>query len=244
MHRARREIPGIITITKEETALTQQGAVIFDLDGTLLDTLEDLADSANFALTAHGFPRRSLGEVRQFVGNGVRELIRRAVPEGTPPQELERCLAEFKAHYLHNMQNKTRPYPGILELLAALRAQGRPLAVVSNKFDGAVKGLCRDYFGDLLPVALGESPDCRKKPAPDLVFRSLELLQAPAAGAVYVGDSDVDLQTAASAGLPCLSVTWGFRDRQFLLSHGATVLADTPEELLDLLQRPSPLPSP
>ena len=235
MHRARREIPGIITITKEETALTQQGAVIFDLDGTLLDTLEDLADSANFALTAHGFPRRSLGEVRQFVGNGVRELIRRAVPEGTPPQELERCLAEFKAHYLHNMQNKTRPYPGILELLGALRAQGRPLAVVSNKFDGAVKGLCRNYFGDRIEAAIGESQGVARKPAPDTVLRALAELGMPREGAVYIGDSDVDIETAKNAGLPCISVSWGFRSRAFLTGHGAQTIADTVEALKELL---------
>ena len=224
--------------------MAQGGAVVFDLDGTLLDTLEDLADSTNFALAARGFPRRTLEEIRQFVGNGVEELIRRAVPEGASPGETARCLADLKEHYLHHMREKTRPYPGILEMLESLRSHGRPLAVVSNKFDAAVKGLCRDYFGDLLPVALGEAPGCRKKPAPDLVFRSLELLQAPAAGAVYVGDSDVDLQTAANAGLPCLSVTWGFRDQQFLLEHGATLLVDAPEELLDLLLSPSPLPSP
>ena len=210
-------------------------AVIFDLDGTLLDTLEDLADSTNFALAAHGFPRRSLEEVRRFVGNGVGNLIRRAVPEGTSPEAVERCLADFKAHYLTNMQNKTHPYPGIPELLKALKAAGCPAAVVSNKFDGAVKGLCRDYFDGLLPVALGETPERRKKPAPDLVVSCLEALGVPASGAVYVGDSDVDIQTADNAGLPCLSVTWGFRDRSFLLEHGASVLAETPQELLGLL---------
>ena len=216
--------------------MSRYQAVIFDLDGTLLNTLEDLADSTNFALDAHGFPERSLEELRRFVGNGVGNLIRRAVPAGASPEETERCLADFKAYYLANMQQKTRPYPGIPELLKALQTQGCQTAVVSNKFDGAVKGLCRDYFGTLLPVVLGERPGLRKKPAPDLVISCLEALQVPASGAVYVGDSDVDIQTAANAGLPCLSVTWGFRDRQFLLEHGASALVDTPEELLERIR--------
>ncbi len=215
--------------------LARYQAVIFDLDGTLLNTLEDLADSANYALTVHNFPQRSLGEIRQFVGNGVANLIRRAVPAGTTPEAIERCLTDFKAYYLTHMKKKTGPYAGILELLRALQNHNCFTAVVSNKFDGAVKELCRDYFDSLLPVALGEKQGIRKKPAPDLVLRCLEALQVPADSAVYVGDSDVDIQTAANAGLPCISVTWGFRDRPFLVEHGASVLVDTPQELLELL---------
>ena len=208
---------------------------IFDLDGTLLDTLQDLADSANYALALHHLPARTVDEVRQFVGNGVGLLIRRAVPAGTA-EELERqVLRDFRAHYLLNMENKTAPYPGIPELLDALGAAGVPTAVVSNKFDGAVKGLCQNYFGDRIGAAIGESQGVARKPAPDTVFRALAELGMPREGAVYVGDSDVDIETAKNAGLPCISVSWGFRSRSFLTEHGARTIADTVEELKELL---------
>ena len=208
---------------------------IFDLDGTLLDTLQDLADSANYALALHGLPARTVEEVRRFVGNGVGLLIRRAVPEGTPETLERRVLRDFRAHYLLNMENKTAPYPGIPELLDALRAAGVRTAVVSNKFDGAVKGLCQNYFGDRIRAAIGESQGVARKPAPDTVFRALEELGMPREGAVYVGDSDVDIETAKNAGLPCISVSWGFRSRTFLTEHGAQTIADTVEELRELL---------
>lgn len=209
--------------------------VIFDLDGTLLNTLEDLADSTNYALAVSGFPPRSLEEIRTFVGNGVGRLIHLAIPQGTPPEAEAKCLSDFRAHYLLNMENKTAPYPGILALLDRLRAAGFRLAVVSNKFDGAVKGLCAAYFGARIPVAIGESPTVARKPAPDAVLRALEELDSTAGQAVYVGDSDVDLLTARNAGLPCISVSWGFRSREFLLRAGAERLADTPEDLAALL---------
>lgn len=209
--------------------------VIFDLDGTLLDTLDDLADSTNHALALHGLPERSREEIRQFVGNGVGRLLHLAVPAGTSPELEAQCLAEFRAHYLTNMEHKTAPYPGIPELLDALRACGIPCAVVSNKFDGAVKGLCQRYFGDTIPVAIGESQGVARKPAPDTVLRALAELGAGTAGAVYVGDSDVDIQTARNSGLPCLSVSWGFRDRAFLTAHGAQRIVDTTAELKALL---------
>ena len=205
--------------------------VIFDLDGTLLDTLQDLADSTNYALSVHRMPARTLEEVRTFVGNGVGRLIHLAVPEGTPAEEEAACLADFRAHYLLNMENKTAPYPGVPALLEHLQAAGIRTAVVSNKFDGAVKGLCQNYFGDRLPVAIGESQGVARKPAPDTVFRALAELEAEPAGAVYVGDSDVDIATARNAGLPCISVTWGFRDEDFLLAHGATEIVADPDGL-------------
>ncbi len=214
--------------------------VIFDLDGTLLDTLEDLADSANFALAQGGFPARTLEEIRGFVGNGVGLLIHRALPAGTPPEREASCLAAFKAHYLENMRNKTAPYPGVLDLLDRLNTNGCKVAVVSNKFDGAVKELCARYFGDRLPVALGERPGLDKKPASDLVRACLEALDSSTEEAVYVGDSEVDILTARNAGLPCYSVTWGFRGREFLLEHGAERLVDTPKELVDLLLGQTP----
>lgn len=205
--------------------------VIFDLDGTLLDTLDDLADSVNYALTLHGLPARSREEVRNFVGNGVGRLVHLAVPEGTDAGLEAQCLADFRAHYLTNMEHKTAPYPGVLEMLDALEAEGIPCAVVSNKFDGAVKGLCRTYFGDQIPVAIGESQGVARKPAPDTVLRALTELGAEAAGAVYVGDSDVDIETARNSGVPCLSVSWGFRDRAFLTAHGAARIVDTVADL-------------
>ena len=209
--------------------------VIFDLDGTLLDTLQDLADSTNYALSVHRMPARTLEEVRTFVGNGVGRLIHLAVPEGTPAEEEAACLADFRAHYLLNMENKTAPYPGIPELLDALRAAGVRTAVVSNKFDGAVKGLCRNYFGDRIEAAIGESQGVARKPAPDTVLRALAELGMPREGAVYIGDSDVDIETAKNAGLPCISVSWGFRSRAFLTGHGAQTIADTVEALKELL---------
>ena len=210
-------------------------AVIFDLDGTLLNTLDDLAGSTNHALTACAFPTRTREEVRQFVGNGVANLIHRAVPAGTPEEETQRCLALFRAHYLTNMRHNTAPYPGVLPLLDRLSAAGVGVAVVSNKFDGAVKELCRHYFGPRVPVAIGESPAVRKKPAPDTVFAALEQLRVPAARAVYVGDSDVDIDTARSAGMDCISVSWGFRDAPFLARHGAARIAAAPDQLVQAL---------
>lgn len=209
--------------------------VIFDLDGTLLDTLQDLCDSTNYALALHNMPARSLDEIRRFVGNGVGLLIHRAVPEGTPDDLEAQCLADFRAHYLLNMEHRTAPYAGVLELLDGLNEAGIKLAVVSNKFDGAVKGLCQTYFGDRVKVAIGESQGVARKPAPDTVFRALEELGADAQEAVYVGDSEVDIETARNAGLPCLSVSWGFRDTNFLLQQGAQRILSSPANLLALL---------
>lgn len=210
-------------------------AAVFDLDGTLLNTLDDLADSTNYALSCYGYPRRTLEEVRRFVGNGVAKLIARAVPDGATEEETARCLAVFRAHYLTNMRNKTGPYPGILSLLDRLNEAGIPVAVVSNKFDDAVKSLCHHYFGDRVPVAIGESATVRKKPAPDSALAALDALHIPADRAVYIGDSDVDIQTAKAAGMDCISVTWGFRDADFLLANGAQRLVDTPEDLAKAL---------
>lgn len=205
--------------------------VIFDLDGTLLDTLQDLADSTNYALSACALPPRTSEEIRSFVGNGVGLLIARAVPEGTPDEIRGRCLELFRAHYLLNMENKTAPYPGVVELLGRLGREGYKLAIVSNKLDSAVKGLAQSHFDGLAPVAIGERPGVKRKPAPDMVRLALDELGSSADQAVYVGDSDVDLETARNAGLPCVSVSWGFRDQAFLLEHGATHLAHSTEEL-------------
>ena len=208
---------------------------VFDLDGTLLDTLEDLYLATNTALESHSLPRRSRDEVRMFVGNGVEMLIRRAVPSCTDEKTTLAVLADFKTTYAAICEDHTRPYDGIMEMLAALREKGIRVAVVSNKFDAAVKQLCQKYFGDLVEVAIGERAGVRKKPAPDTVYEALKELGMTATGAVYIGDSDVDIQTARNCGMPCISVTWGLRDKDFLLQSGAEILVDIPERLLGVI---------
>ncbi|MBP3571121.1 MAG: HAD family hydrolase [Clostridia bacterium] len=208
---------------------------VFDLDGTLLDTLEDLYLATNAALERHSLPRRSRNEVRLFVGNGVEMLIRRAVPAGTDEETILAVLADFKTTYAAICEDHTKPYDGILDMLAALRERGIRVAVVSNKFDAATKQLCEKYFGDLVEVAIGEREGVRKKPAPDTVYEALKELGVTAEGAVYIGDSDVDIQTARNCGMPCISVTWGLRDEEFLIGNGATILSHTPKDLLPLI---------
>ena len=209
---------------------------IFDLDGTLLDTLNDLAASTNHALRQHGMPEHTTDEVRRMVGNGVAKLIERAVPQGLDNPDYEQVLADFKAHYSVHSMDTTRPYPGIEELLHTLKQQGKRLAVVSNKFCTATEALCRHFFGDTIEVAIGESERIRKKPAPDAVIEAMRRLDAHKDNTVYVGDSEVDVATAHNSGLPCISVTWGFRDREFLKEHGATQFADDTKELLHLIE--------
>lgn len=211
--------------------------VIFDLDGTLLNTLEDLKDSLNYALTQHGYKTRTLEEVRRFVGNGVQKLVERALPEGTSEEEMQKCLDTFKKHYQANMQNKTRPYDGIKELLTELKKNNYKTAIVSNKFDAAVKELATDYFGDLIDVAIGESATVKKKPAPDTVFAALKELGSDLSEAIFVGDSETDVRTAKNAGLPCVGVTWGFRSRDVLINERADYIIDTPERLLEILKK-------
>lgn len=208
---------------------------VFDLDGTLLDTLEDLYLATNTALERHSLPRRSCDEVRLFVGNGVEMLIRRAVPAGTDEETVLAVLADFTTTYAAICEDHTRPYDGILDMLAALRERGIRVAVVSNKFDAATKKLCKKYFGDLVEVAIGERAGVRKKPAPDTVNEALRELGVTLEGAVYIGDSDVDIRTARNCGMPCISVTWGLRDEGFLMENGASILIHTPTKLTKLL---------
>ncbi len=207
--------------------------VIFDLDGTLLNTLDDLADSTNYALAKFGYPTRTIEEVRQFVGNGVAKLIERAIPNGKNNPNFEKCLAIFKENYAQNMYNKTAPYTGILEMLSNLKSKGLKIAVVSNKFDLAVKELCKKYFDGYIDFAAGENEaqGIKKKPAPDTVFTVLKEFELNPEDAVYVGDSDVDIMTAKNSQMPCISVTWGFRDEDFLLKNGATILINTTSEI-------------
>jgi phosphoglycolate phosphatase len=210
--------------------------VIFDLDGTLLNTLHDLTDSVNYALEQFGFPLRSVEEIRQFVGNGVKVLLDLAVPNNTPPEITHECLNLYKVHYNTNMQNKTKPYEGILDLLHNLKEMGIKLAVVSNKYDAAVKSLCKDYYSDYIIIAIGESSEVAKKPAPDSVYTALSKLDSVKEEAIYVGDSEVDVRTAHNAGVPCIGVTWGFRSREVLSREGAEMIIDTPSELITYIK--------
>lgn len=214
--------------------MKEYNTYIFDLDGTLLSTLDDLAASTNYALRTFHLPERSIDEVRRFVGNGVRKLIERAVPEGEQHPQFEQILDTFRQHYLLHSLDATCPYEGIVETLSALRQRGKRVAVVSNKFYAATAELCRHFFGDIVEVAIGEREGIRKKPAPDTVLEALRQLGEGKEGAVYVGDSEVDLATARNCSLPCISVLWGFRDRDFLLAHGATTFISRPAELLDV----------
>lgn len=213
--------------------------VIFDLDGTLLNTLEDLTDSVNYAMEKFGFPVHTIEEIRSFVGNGATKLIERSIPKGTENPSYEAVLAAFKEHYAAHCEDKTKPYEGIMELLAQLKEKGYRMAVVSNKFDGAVKRLCRKYFGSYLEAAIGESADVKRKPAPDTVYRALQELSCDGSRAVYVGDSEVDIQTARNASLPCISVTWGFRTEEQLKAAGAKekFMISSPLDLIPLLAR-------
>lgn len=207
---------------------------IFDLDGTLLDTLGDLAASVNYALRTCDMPEHSIEDVRRFVGNGVRLLMERAVPDGASNPRFDEAFSTFRQHYMAHSLDTTRPYGGIPEMLAALKAKGCHTAVVSNKFYAATQELCRHFFADTIDVAIGEheAEGIRKKPAPDTVNEAFRQLGISKDHAVYVGDSDVDILTAKNSSLPCISVLWGFRDRDFLQKNGAEILISAPSELL------------
>ncbi len=215
--------------------MKKMNTVIFDLDGTLLDTLEDLYRSVNAALTTCGLPLRTLDEVRQFVGNGVHNLICSAVPGGEDDPHFEDCFLAFREHYAKHMNDHTKPYDGIMELLQELSDRGVKTAIVSNKGDAAVKELNRTLFNDRISVAIGEREGVRRKPAPDTVYEAIRELGSEREKSVYIGDSEVDLETARNAGLPCIAVSWGFRERALLERLGAEEIADTPAELLKML---------
>ena len=208
---------------------------VFDMDGTILDTLEDLKDSTNFALEKCGYPTRSYDEVRRFVGNGIRKLIERAVPEGLTTEQIDRVHEVFTEHYKVHCADKTKAYDGIKPLLEKLRASGVKTAVVSNKADYGVQELCKEYFDGLFDYAVGEREGIRRKPAPDAVNAALRVLGIDKSEAVYIGDSDVDFETAKNAELPCISVLWGFRDEEFLREKGATLFVRDPAEIYDII---------
>ncbi|MCD8196911.1 MAG: HAD-IA family hydrolase [Lachnospiraceae bacterium] len=213
-----------------------RNAVIFDMDGTLLDTLEDIYLSTNAVLTAAGLPPRTPDEVRLFVGNGSRELMRRCIEGGESNPKYEACHASFQEYYHTHLDDHTAPYPGVVWLLDTLREAGISMAIVSNKSDSAVKDLNRESFGDRIPVAIGAQEGVRKKPAPDTLYEAMRELGVKKDACVYVGDSETDLETAANAGIPCVCVSWGFRGRARLEKLGAEQIADTAQELLDILK--------
>lgn len=212
-------------------------AIIFDLDGTLLDTLADLAEGTNYALRVNGFPERTIDEIRQFVGNGARKLIERAVPDGQIEAALEKVRQDFDIYYKVHCKDHTGPYPGIMEMLQELVQQGYSLGVVSNKPDFAVQELIPEYFPGIFASVSGERQGVAKKPAPDLIWEAMKNLQADSSNAVYVGDSEVDLEAAANAGIPCISVAWGFKGRRFLEEQHAGTIIEVPAEVFAFLQK-------
>ncbi len=209
---------------------------IFDMDGTILNTLDDLADSTNAVLRAHGYPEHSIDEIRKFVGNGIRKLIERAVPAGLLVEEIDQVHQEFMEYYQKHCADKTKPYEGVTDLLQALLEEGVQTAVLSNKADVAVQELCQDYFSGLFHIAVGERPGMNRKPSPDGVEYILDQLQIDKKDAVYIGDSEVDVQTAANAGLDSIIVLWGFRDRALLESYGAARFAEKAEDCLQWMR--------
>jgi len=209
--------------------------VIFDLDGTLLNTLQDLVDSVNFSLYAHNFPKRTLSEIRMFLGNGYKYLISHAVPENTPESKIAEVSDTFKSYYQEHCLDTTKPYAGIREMLQELKKKGIKMAIVSNKGNDAVQELTQRFFEELIPIAVGESAKVRRKPSPDTVWAAMQQLGSEKSESVYVGDSEVDFETAKNAGIPCISCSWGFRDESFLQKIGVTTIIHQPAELLTSL---------
>lgn len=207
-------------------------AAVFDMDGTILDTLEDLAGAINYALRQNGLAEHSIDEVRNFVGNGLKKLVERAVPDSTPFQVQEKVFETFNDYYKNHCSVNTKPYPGIIEMLKELKESGMKLAVCSNKPDYGVKALCNQHFKGLFDIALGIKEGLKTKPNPDTVNEILKDLNCEKKAAIYIGDSDVDIQTAKNAEIDCISVCWGFRSKEFLLQNGAKKIVSNAEELL------------
>ena len=207
---------------------------IFDLDGTLLDTLQDLADAVNYAMRQMNYPERTLDEVRRFIGNGMRKLIERSAPKNTDAEKIEKALEYFKAYYSRHLADFTKPYDGIENVIDTLKLQGKKLAVVSNKADEAAKAVVKEYFGDSLGIVVGQKDGIPAKPSPESVNCVIKTLNADRSECIYIGDSDVDVLTAHNAGLECIGVTWGNRCRQELADSGAEYIVESPSDILDL----------
>ena len=206
---------------------------IFDLDGTILNTIDDLSSSVNYALSKSNLPLRSIQEVQSFVGNGIRLLIERAVPHETPVSITDIVFSDFCDYYKLHCADKTKPYEGILEMLKNLKENNIKIAVVSNKADFAVQELCARYFDNIFDIVMGEKKGINKKPSPDEVNKVLEILNEDKKNTVYIGDSEVDIQTSKNANVNCISVDWGFKSHQFLLQNGASKIVSNPKELLN-----------
>ena len=210
-------------------------AVIFDLDGTVLYTLDDLTYSCNYALKAMGYGERPAEDIRKFVGNGMLKLIYRLFPEGTPEDKINSTMKIFVDHYKDHCMDMTRPYDGIEDVIKSLRKDGIKTGIVSNKTDEAVQPIIAHYFPGLFDAVTGDRPGITRKPDPALLFDTMDKLGVPLQSTVYVGDSDVDIQTAKNAGIPCISVTWGYRDKDFLSRCGASLFADSPGDILNII---------
>ena len=209
---------------------------IFDMDGTILDTLDDLAQAINAALKQNALPERTRDEVRQFVGNGLYNLVRRAVPSGTSESVQKNVFDSFNEFYARHSADNTKPYEGILDVLKNLKESGTKVAVCSNKPDYAVQKLCETYFPGIFDAAVGAKDKEHIKPCPDSVNRILSDLGVPKEECVYIGDSDVDIKTAENAGMDCISVSWGFRSEDFLKQNGATHIVGSADELFSLVR--------
>lgn len=210
--------------------------IVFDCDGTLLDTLTDLRNAVNYVLRAHDLPERSVPEVKAALGNGVAHLMRQSLPDSISEDEFNTYLDEFKIYYGEHLQDYTAPYPGMLDVLDTLRAKGYKLAIVSNKIQEGITPLNNEYFGDRLPVAIGERPGLQRKPAPDMVLQALKELNSSQDESIYIGDSEVDVATAKNSGLLCIGVTWGFRDEQLHKDLGVTHIARKAEDIVTIIE--------
>lgn len=210
--------------------------IVFDCDGTLLDTLTDLRNAVNYVLRAHDLPERSVPEVKAALGNGVAHLMRQSLPDSISEAEFNTYLDEFKIYYGEHLQDYTAPYPGMLDVLDTLRAKGYKLAIVSNKIQEGITPLNNEYFGDRLPVAIGERPGLQRKPAPDMVLQALKELDSTQDESIYIGDSEVDVATAKNSGLLCIGVTWGFRDEQLHKDLGVTHIARKAEDIVTIIE--------
>ena len=211
--------------------------IIFDMDGTILNTLEDLKNSLNYVLQQAGYQTRTLEEVRTFVGNGIRKTIERALPSDIEEEKIDELFSLFMDYYaIHNTDN-TKPYNGVIDLLKELKHLGYKTAVVSNKKNSAVKSLCKKFFTGLFDVEIGEKVNIAKKPEPDEVNEVLKILNIDRTKSIYIGDSEVDIQTAQNSKMKSIIVDWGFRDRKFLYEHGAEVIVSNPSEILDIINK-------
>ena len=210
--------------------------IVFDCDGTLLDTLTDLRNAVNYVLRAHDLPERSVSEVKAALGNGVAHLMRQSLPDSISEAQFNTYLDEFKAYYGEHLQDYTAPYPGMLNVLDTLRAKGYKLAIVSNKIQEGITPLNKEYFGDRLPVAIGERPGLQRKPAPDMVLQALKELGSTQDESIYIGDSEVDVATAKNSGLLCIGVTWGFRDEQLHKDLGVKYIARKAEDIVTIIE--------